>query len=195
MRLLVLYLRSRQAPLATAAAAASVALLWSLDGVTDHRMTGLVAMLAVVAATAAFGTGLAGHDRDLDRTAALSWPPWRTAHVVAAGAIVVSLVAGTAITGERLAPAGHIIRDTVGMAGLLALGAATLGAGRAWIPPVAVALLSETIAPRLGPPPLDAYEQALAWTHQPTTSTTATVTAAVLGVAGAVSYAIAGSRP
>ncbi|MDQ7908321.1 hypothetical protein RB614_27720 [Phytohabitans sp. ZYX-F-186] len=194
MRPLVLYLRSRRVPTAVAAAAASVALLWSLDQTTDHRTTGLVATLAVVAATAAFGTGLAGHDRDLDRSAALAWPPWRAAHVVAAGAIVVGLVAATTVTGERLATASHVIRDTAGMTGLLALGAAALGAGRAWILPLTAALLGETVAPRLGPPPLDGYQQALTWTHQPTTSTTAAVTAAALGATGVLVYAIAGPR-
>jgi hypothetical protein len=55
------------------------------------------------------------------------------------------------------------------MVGLLALGAATLGAGWAWIVP-------------------------LTWMHQPTASTSAIVTALVVGVTGTVTYAVAGPR-
>lgn len=192
MRLLVLYLRSRQAPLATTGAVGSVAALWQVNQATDRRMAGLLALLAVVAATAAAGPGLAGRDLDLDRTAAIAWPPWRTAHMITAGVAVIGIVTATALTGEQLAPAGQVIRDATGMAGLLALGAASLGADRAWILPLAWTLLGETVALRLWSPPATAYQQTLTWMHQPTASATAAVTAAVLGVTGILTYAIVG---
>jgi hypothetical protein len=184
MRLLVLYLRSRQAPLATTGAVGSVVSLWQINQATDRRMAGLIALLAVVAATAAAGPGLAELDVDLDRTAVIAWPLWRATHVITAGIAVVSIVTATALTGHQLAPAGQVLRDATGMAGLLALGAASLGAGRAWILPLAWTLLGQIVALRLWSPPASAYQQALTWMHQPTASTAATVTAVALGVTG-----------
>jgi hypothetical protein len=191
MRLLVLYLRSRNLPLAVAGAAGSVAALWSIDRATDHRMAGLVALLAVVAATLAAGPGLAGADIDLDRTAAVPWPPRRAAHLAAAGAAVIAMVTATWVTGHQLAPAGQVTRDTIGMTGLIALGAATLGANQAWIPPLSWTLLSWTVTALPWPSPAT-HRQVLTWMLQPTDATAATVTALVLGATGVVVYAVAG---
>jgi hypothetical protein len=191
MRLLVLYLRSRSLPLAAAAAAGGVAALWSIDLATDHRMAGMLALLAVVAAALAAGPGLAGADIGLDRTAAIPWPPRRAAHVAAAGAAVIGMVAATWFTGEQLAPAAQVTRDAVGMTGLIALGAATLGAGQAWLPPLTWTMLALLWAPPATAP----YQQVLAWMLQPTHTAPATVTALVLGAGGAIAYAVLGPRP
>jgi len=110
VRLLVLYLRSRQVPAALAAAVGSVAVVWSLSQATDNpTIRATLALLAVVAGTAAAGSGLAGADIDLDRTAAIAWPPRRAAHVIAAGAAVIGIIAATALTGDQIAPAGRIV--------------------------------------------------------------------------------------
>jgi hypothetical protein len=191
MRLLVLYLRSRSVPLAVAAAVGSVAALWSIDRATDHRVTGMLGLLAVVAATLAAGPGLAGADLDLDRTAAIPWPPRRAAHVVAAGAAVIGVVTATWFTGGQLAPAAQVTRDAIGMTGLTALGAATLGANHAWMP-----LLTWTMLALLWAPPGTApYQQVLAWMVQPAGTTPATVTALVIGAGGVIAYAVVGPRP
>ena len=191
MRLLVLYLRSRSLPLAVAAAVGSVAAMWSVNLATDHRTAGLLALLAVVAATLAAGPGLAGSDIDLDRTAAIPWPPRRAAHVVAAGAAVIGVVTATWLTGEQLAPAAQVTRDAVGMTGLTALAAATLGASHAWMPPLTWTMLALLWAPPATAP----YQQVLAWMVQPAHTTPATVTALVLGAGGLVAYAVLGPRP
>jgi hypothetical protein len=191
MRLLVLYLRSRKVPLAVAAAVGSVAALWSIDRATDHRVAGVLALQAVVAAALAAGPGLAGADIDLDRTAAIPWPPRRAAHVVAAGAAVVGVVAATWFTGEQLAPAAQVTRDAIGMTGLIALGAATLGASQAWIPPLSWTLLSWTVMALPWPSPAT-YRQVLTWMLQPAQATPATVTALVLGATGVLAYAVLG---
>jgi hypothetical protein len=191
MRLLVLYLRSRRLPLAVAAAAGGVAAVWSIDRVTDHRAAGLLALLAVVAATLAAGPGLAGADVDLDRTAAVPWPPRRAAHVVAAGAAVIGMVAATWLTGDQLAPAAQVTRDAVGMTGLLALGAATLGANQAWVPPLSWTLLSLTVMALPWPSPATS-RQVLTWMLQPADATPATVTALLLGATGVLAYAVVG---
>jgi len=191
MRLLALYLRSRSAPLAAAAAVGSVAALWSIDRATDHRAARVLALLAVVAATLAAGPGLAGADVDLDRTAAIPWPPRRAAHLVAAGAAVVGVVAATWLTGDQLAPAAQVARDAVGMTGLLALGAATLGASQAWVPPLSWTLLAWTVTALPWPSPATS-RQVLTWMLQPTEATPATVTALVLGATGVLAYAVLG---
>jgi hypothetical protein len=191
MRLLVLYLRSRSLPLAAATAAGSVAALWSIDRATDHRVAGMLALLAVLAATLAVGPGLAGPDADLDRTASIPWPPRRAAHLVAAGAAVTGMVAATWLTGEQLAPAAQVVRDAIGMTGLIALGAATLGASQAWIPPLSWTLLSWTVM-ALPWPSSPTSRQVLTWMLQPTDTTPATVTALLLGAIGLLAYAVHG---
>jgi hypothetical protein len=192
MRLLVLYLRSRNVPLAVAAALGSVAGLWSIDRATDHRAAGVLALLAVVAATLAAGPGLAGADVDLDRTAAIPWPARRAAHVVAAGAAVIAIVAATGLTGEQLAPAAQVARDAIGMTGLIALGAATLGANHAWVPPLYWTLLAWTVMALPWPA---TSRQVLTWMLQPADATPAIVTALVLGATGVLAYAVLGPRP
>jgi hypothetical protein len=192
MRLLVLYLRSRQVPLAVATAVSSVAALWSMDHATGRRATEPVALLAVVAATLTAGPGLGSADVELDRTAAAAWPPRRAAHVLAVCAAVVAIVAATGLTGEQMAPAGRIVRDAAGMSGLIAGGAVVLGAAGAWIPPLAWTVVAWSL---LAVPPgrIPAYG-VFTWMLQPAASTTAAVTAVILGAAGTLGYAIFGPR-
>jgi hypothetical protein len=192
MRPLVLYLRSRQVPAALAMAVAGAAVLWWLGrGADDPAVRALLALLAVVAGTAAAGAGLAGADIDLDRSAAIAWPPRRAAHVVAVAAAVAGIVAATALTGDQLAPARQVARDAVGMTGLVALGAATIGAGRAWVVPLTWTLLALFRVPAA----TSTCQQVLAWMLQPASSAPATITASALGVTGVLAYAILGPRP
>jgi hypothetical protein len=187
MRLLVLYLRSRRAPAALATAVGGVAVLWSLSQATDNPAAHAT-LLAAVAGTAAAGPGLDGADIDLDRTAAIAWPPRRAVHVITAAAVVVGIIAATALTGDQMAPARRIVRDAVGMSGLTALGAATLGAGRAWVPSLAWTMPTLLWAP----PGTALHQQVLAWMLQPAHTTPATVTALVLGAGGVLTDALHG---
>jgi hypothetical protein len=198
MRPLVLYLRSRQVPLALAATIGTVAVLWSLDQATTGtaRAHAMLGPLAVLAGSTMAGPGLAGADVDIERTAAIAWPPRRVLHVLAVGATVIGVVAATALTGDRLAPIGQIVRDAVGMSGLVALGAATVGAGRAWIAPLGWTLLAWTLLAMEWFAELEpTYQEVCTWMLQPTGSTAATGTAVVLGLLGALVYAAAGPRP
>jgi hypothetical protein len=196
MRLLVLYLRSRQVPTALAAGAGAVAVLWALNQLTDNpRARDMFGVLAVVAGVVAAGSGLAGADIDLDRTASIAWPPRRIMHVVVATAAVIGLVTAAALTGHPLNPAAQITRDAVGMGGLGALGAATLGAGIAWIPPLSWTVFASTLEVVTGSGPATAaYQEMLTWMFQPPGTASATITAVVLGAAGVVAYAIRGPR-
>jgi hypothetical protein len=170
----------------------SVAVLWWLSQATDDpTLHATLGLLAVAAGTAAAGTGLAGADIDLDRSAAIAWPPRRAAHVVAVGGAIIGIVAATALAGDQLAPARQIVRDAVGMSGLVALGAATLGASRAWVVPLTWTLLVLLWVPAAGA----TYQQVLSWMLQPAASAPAAITASVLGVTGVLAYAILGPRP
>ncbi|MCI0688218.1 MAG: hypothetical protein L0Y54_13425, partial [Sporichthyaceae bacterium] len=122
-------------------------------------------------------------------TAAIAWPPRRAAHVIAAGAAVIAIA--TALTGDQIAPAGQIVRDAIGMSGLIALGAATLGADRAWALPLTWTLLTLLWAPAA----TATYQRVLTWMAQPADTAPATSTALVLGATGVLAYAILGPRP
>lgn len=188
MRWLVLYLRSRSVPLALALVAGSaLALGWLVSVTDDARVHDTMALLAVLAATATAAPGLAGADHDLDRTAAIAWPPRRAAHVLLAGV----LIAGTVSFVHN----GSVLRNVAGMGGLVALGAATLGASSAPLLPISWTLLVLPFAPPFGTPPTGpGYQVALTWMVQPAATGPATGAAVLLGAAGTVAYAIRGPR-
>jgi hypothetical protein len=196
MRPLTLYLRSRAVP-ATAATVLSCAVaLWALGLAIDHPQgRGLAALLVALGATTALAPGLAGADHDLDRASAIAWPPRRAAHIVVAGAAVVGLLAATALAGERMAGTDQLARNVAGLAGLVALGAAVLGAVRAPLLPVVWTVLVLRYAPPMGDPPTrPAYKVMLTWMVQPPGTRAATVAAIVLAAAGTLAYAVLGSR-
>jgi hypothetical protein len=175
----------------------ATATLWALavelERFNADRILGLYAVVACVAAA---GHGLAGPDTGLDRTAAVDWRPRRAAHILLVMAVTLGIASATALTGRMLGPIGEIARNAVGIGGVLALAAATLGAARAWIP----AVLWVGLAPRLlydfwpSPDP-PAMAQVVTWPIQAAASGPAVITATVLGVAGVAAYALAGPRP
>jgi hypothetical protein len=196
VRPLALYLRSRAVP-ATALALLGCAVgLWALGLAVDHPQgRGLAALLVALAATTAIAPGLAGPDHDLDQASAIAWPPRRAAHVIAAGAAVVGLLAATALAGEEMASTGHIARNVAGLAGLVALGATVFGADRAPLVPVIWTVLVLRYAAPMGEPPTrPTYKVMLTWMVQPIETRAATVAAVVLAAAGTLAYAVLGSR-
>ncbi|XVV15007.1 hypothetical protein ACQP2X_11910 [Actinoplanes sp. CA-131856] len=192
MRWLALYLRSRRVTVAVIAAVAGMAGMWSLGAAfTDAREMGaqmvvLTILLLVICVTATLG----GADDELERTAAVAWPSRRAAHLLAAALIVTALLSATLLTGARFGPTDVVARDTAGLLGLTALGAATLGAARAWFLP-----LAWTMAAVVFPRSETAAAQILTWPAQPPSTTAATVAAALLALAGLVAYARSGPAP
>ena len=189
MRWLGLYLRSRQAPAALLGAGGCAVLMWTLWSVSSdsrdagEQMVVLTVLLLVTALTVTF----AGPDDALEKTAALPWLPRRVAHLLAAFLVVVVLMLVTLATGARFGPAWLVVRDAAGLLGLTALGAATVGAGRAWFLPLAWTL-GAALFPRSEP----ALGRILTWQAQPPDSRSAAVTAALLAAAGLVAYGVAG---
>ncbi|WP_030443178.1 hypothetical protein [Actinoplanes subtropicus] len=184
-----LYLRSRRAPAALGATVAAVAALWTLWSVfSDAREAGLqLVVLTVLVSVTALTATLGGPDDELDRTAALRWRPLRLAHLAAAFLVVVVPLLATLATGARFGPAALVARDAAGLLGLTALGAATVGLGRAWFLP-----LGWTLAATLFPVAEPIAGRILTWQAQPGVSAAAAVTAGMLALGGLVAYAMAG---
>jgi hypothetical protein len=192
MRWLGLFARSRGVPVALSAAVGAVALVWAgWSWLSDARTVNARAVsLTVMLGVAAFARTLSGPDDSLDRTAALRWPVRRFLHLLGVGAVVVGLCLPTLVTDARFAPVGLVARNTAGLLGLTALGAAVFGAALSWVAPLTWTLVSVL-------PFLDASThlgtQVAAWLIQPAGTGTATVCAVVLAVCGLVSYTWRGS--
>lgn len=192
MRWLGLYLRSRGAPVAFAVTLFATVVSWAgwmhfSDARTvDPKGIAMTVMLGV----AAFARTLSGPDDSLESTAAVRWPARRFAHVVLVGAVIVGLLLPSLLTDARFEPVAVVLRNTAGLLGLTALGAAVGGAALSWVAPLVWTIVSVLpfLQPsgRVGP-------QVVGWLIQPTGTTAATVCAAVLAVAGLAAYTWRGS--
>jgi hypothetical protein len=186
-RWLPLYLRSRRVPPAVAislATVTAVALIWS-----PEAGPGLAALTVVLALAPLIPT-LAGDNDALEQTAALPWPPRRALHLLGAGTFVAVLLLVARMAGADFGPAGQIIRNSAGLAGLIGLGAALLGTRLAWAAPVVWSALQAMLAVPGGP----GWQQSLLWLIQPAGSVPAAITAAVLLLTGVISYAARASQ-
>lgn len=192
-RWLPLYLRSRRVPLAASislAAVAAVVLLWSASA-DGPKVDPSLAVLTVVLALAPLIPTLAGDDHALEKTAALPWPPRRVLHLIGAGTFVAVLLLGAKAASVDFGPAWQIIRNSAGLAGLIGLGVALLGARGAWAIPIAWSAAQVMLAIPGGP----AWRQSLLWLIQPVGSIPSGITAAVLLLAGVLTYAARVSPP
>ncbi|WP_055600046.1 hypothetical protein [Streptomyces aureus] len=190
MRWLTLYARSRQVPASLAAVVISAVAVWALardggDGPGDPRLPVLILATGAMAAS----IGLRGQDLALDRTAAIGWVPRRAAHVLLIGAVVGTVLLTVQTMGEDMATTAFVVRDSAGMMGLVALGAALLGGQYAWTLPFTWLAFSF-----FAPPPTSAPMQVATWMLLPPGAAAGTWTALVLTVAGTVAYAVAGPR-
>ncbi|NJP99106.1 hypothetical protein [Streptomyces zingiberis] len=205
MRRLTLYARSRQVPASLATVVIGAVLVWALtrggdEGPGDPRLHVLVLGAGAVAAS----IGLSGQDLALDRTAAIRWVPRRTAHVLFAAAVTGAVplavpAVGGAVTGAADGGADgavltaefveFVIRDSAGLMGLAALGAALSGGHYAWTLPFGWLAFSF-----VAPPPTSTPAEVGAWMMLPPGTPAATWTAIALTVAGTTAYAVAGPR-
>ncbi|MEV7076201.1 hypothetical protein [Streptomyces sp. NPDC093990] len=190
MRWLTLYARSRQVPASLAAVVIGVAAVWALARDEsaepgDPRLP----VLILATGTMAFSPGLGGQDVALDRTAAIRWIPRRTAHVLLAGAVVAAALLTVQTMGASMATVAFVVRDSAGLMGLVALGAALAGSQYAWTLPFAWLSFSF-----LAPPPTSGPMEVAMWMLLPSGTATGTWTALVLTVGGSAAYAVAGPR-
>ncbi|WP_369227641.1 hypothetical protein AB5J52_45595 [Streptomyces sp. R39] len=190
MRWLTLYARSRQVPASLAAMLIGAVAVWALtrDGSAGPGDPHL-AVLVLTTGAMAVSTGLGGQDLALDRTAAIRWMPRRAAHVLLAGAAVAASLLTVQIMGVSVATTAFVVRDSAGLMGLAALGAALSGGQYAWTPPFA--WLSLVF---FAPPPTSAPMRVAMWMLLPPGTPAGTWTALVIAVAGTTAYAVAGPR-
>ncbi|MGW3858889.1 hypothetical protein [Micromonospora arida] len=191
MRWFRLHLRSRRVPLAVSSAAAIVTLAWVLSLVYTESTTinARTASLTIMLAVVAFGTTLSGADDALDHTASVNWPLRRAGHLLLAAAAITALLSLSTLTDARYEPFALVLRNTAGLLGLTALGAAVVGAALSWIAPLTWTLIA--VLPFLGPS-TDVRVQVASWLIQPAGTTVATVCATVLAVTGLLAYALRG---
>ncbi|MCX5583144.1 hypothetical protein ACFV0H_01325 [Streptomyces erythrochromogenes] len=190
MRWLTLYARSRQVPASLAAVVISAVAVWALvrdggEGPGDPRLPVLILATGAMAAS----IGLSGQDLALDRTAAIRWVPRRAAHVLLIGAVVGTVLLTVQTMGEDMATTAFVVRDSAGLMGLVALGAALLGGQYAWTLPFTWLSFSF-----FAPPPTGVPMQVATWMLLPPGTAAGTWTALVLTVAGTAAYAVAGPR-
>ncbi|WP_030744801.1 hypothetical protein [Streptomyces sp. NRRL F-5135] len=190
MRWLRLYARSRQIPASIAAVVIGAVAVWALgrdggEGPGDPRLPVLVLAAGAMAAS----IGLSGQDLALDRTAAIRWVPRRAAHVLLAGAVVAAVLLAVQAVGGDMATTAFVVRDTAGLMGLAALGAALSGGQYAWTLPFA--WLSFTF---FAPPPTSTPMRMATWMLLPPGTAASTWTALVLAVVGTAAYAVGGPR-
>lgn len=190
MRWLMLYARSRQVPASLAAVVISTVTVWALaqdggGGPGDQRLPALVLAVGAMA----LSTGLGGQDLALDRTAAIRWAPRRAVHVLLAGAVVAMVPLAMQATGKDLATAAFVVRDSAGLMGLAAVGAAVCGGTYAWTLPFAWLSFSFSV-----PPPTSVPTQVASWMLLPPGTAAGTWTALVLTIVGTTAYAVAGPR-
>ncbi|GAA4594667.1 hypothetical protein BJY16_001390 [Actinoplanes octamycinicus] len=189
MRWLTLYLRSRRAPMALAVAAGCAGLMWSLWAIfsKDRQVAPQMVVLTVLLLVSILTLTLSSPDYALDRTAALSWPPRRAAHLLAALLIVVGSLVLTRYTAAHFGPASVLLRDAAGLLGLTALGASLLTPARSWFLP-----LGWTLIAVLFPRTETVADQLLTWQSQAPDNRPAVLLALLLALAGLVTYALAG---
>ncbi|MDQ0955422.1 hypothetical protein QFZ24_009345 [Streptomyces phaeochromogenes] len=190
MRWLMLYARSRQVPASLAAVVIGAVAVWALardegTGPGDPRLP----VLILATGAMAFSIGLGGQDLALDRTAAIRWMPRRATHVLLAGAVVAATLLTLQTMGASTATTAFVVRDSAGLMGLVALGAALSGGQYAWTPPFAWLSFSF-----FAPPPTSAPMEVATWMLLPPGTATGTWTALTLTVVGTAAYAVAGPR-
>jgi hypothetical protein len=190
VRWLTLYARSRQVPASLAAVVISAVAVWTLArdegaGPGDPRLPVLVLATGAMAAS----IGLGGQDLALDRTAAIRWAPRRAAHVLLAGAVVGAVLLTVQAMGEDMTTTAFVVRDSAGLMGLAALGAALSGGQYAWTLPFAWLSFSF-----FAPPPTSTPMRVATWMLLPPGTAAGTWTALILAAAGTAAYAFAGPR-
>ena len=171
----MLYSRSRLVPAAFVMTVAGGLGLWALDTADPQLISVAVGLGIAVAAS-----GLGGPDVQLDRTGAIPWLSWRSVHLLG----IVAVVTGLALATDP-GTFGLILRDSCGLAGLAAAGAAVAGAQLAWVAPVLWTIIAAVF-------PAD--DEILMWMIQPSDSRTAAIVAAILATVGAVVYITRGPR-
>jgi hypothetical protein len=182
------YLRSRSVPATLATIAGCAAALLVIGAAVDDpiRIEHLPLVMTALAASSV-APGLAGADPDLERTSALDWRWRRAVHMMVAVAVVAALLAAAAPAGT---PTWRMVRDTVGLTGLVGIGVTALGTGLA----AALPVLTVALALFVGAADQPAYRVLATWMVLPVDRASAWAVAVAFGLAGVAAYSLAGPR-
>jgi hypothetical protein len=136
--LVVLHLQSRRTGAALVVLAVVAALAWwGLDRSHDEGLTTVLLTVMPLGAAAAIGAGAGSPFGETERSASRSLPTLRLVHL---GGLLLcaALVLAAANRAEPAADTAWVlVRNGAGYAGLALLGARLLGAGPAWVVPIA----------------------------------------------------------
>jgi hypothetical protein len=186
MKYLSLHLRARRVPAAGCGAVATSVCTWLgwMLASDSHQVGPELVAVTVMLACVATSVTLAGDDEALDRTAALAWPRVRAVHLLTILGSLLGLFSLTLATRAQLGPFAFVLRDVVGMLGLIALGTVFLGVQRAWFAPVFLSV----VAVFWGRPTSHHGIQVLTWMTQPAETRASLITAVALAVTGCGAY-------
>lgn len=193
MRSVALYARSRRLSVTIAAAVATGAVFWGLGRLVDGFDPALLTALGAAAGVAVAGPGLGW--MELERTTAIRWARRRAVHLVLVVAMAVVAVSAVAVADDL--PMSLVVRDAVGLGGLLALGAVTLGAERSWVLPVTWTLAAWTlpgVPANAGKSVATTAHRVLTWIAEPAVSVPAGLAGWTLGAVGLAVFAWRGAR-
>ena len=170
-RLVGLFLRSRRAGVAIAWLAVMTApAWWGFDLDRSPEVAGLLTTIVPLGAAIVIGASAGSPFGESERTASRSLPVLRLGHVgglLVGGAVTLGAVGAVGPSEVGVWP---MVRNGAGFAGLALLGARSLGAGTAWVPPTAYGLAVHAAADAGAAPaawwlwPLRDPSDRLAWT-------------------------------
>ncbi|RKR86440.1 hypothetical protein BDK92_0666 [Micromonospora pisi] len=195
MRLAELHLRARGGPVF----ATGLGLVTLLSWIAGNWIAGRpyfdgpasrvpVVMLAPLLAAVLLGPTMAGADEELERGTARPWRRWRLGHLLLAVAAIGAAVTSTGLRAPEVFGAHALLRNTLGCVGLVALGAALLGARLAWLPAFGYVCAVYAAGPQTG----DAA-RIWAWPLQASSVTASWLTAGGLFALGTIWYATLGA--
>ncbi len=152
--------------------------------------TPVVVLSPCVAAILASLT-LAGADVDLDRSVAVLRPKERVIHALVVSAMITLSLALSALTEPLLWGSLALIRNSIGLMGLVLLSASKLPAPLVWSPALVYVLSVYTIAPSDG----SAGSKWWAWPLQSGSLDASWMSAALLFATGLMTYGLHGPAP
>jgi len=180
-----LYARSRGASFGLAAALAVTAAVAVLSRAGSRPGPGWGVFLLLLV-TSVLSVGLDGQDQQLDRTAAVRWPPRRVVHLVLIGAVGGGFLLAL---GSAYGSPAVVLRNTAGLVGLIGVATVATGAQFSWTLPFAWCVVALPLPPGDG----TAY-QIGTWMLQRSDVPAANWTAWLIGAAGVAGYALRGPR-
>lgn len=150
-----------------------------------------VAIVAPLLAAVLISVTLSGADVDLERSTARLSIRWRTVHGLVAAVIPGALLAITALDQPQIWGSYALVRNTIGLVGIVLIAATVLPATLTWSPALIYVIVVYFAAPRTP----DYGASWWAWPMQPGAPDSSWICATILVITGAVAYGRRGPAP